>query len=71
MQRLLTVNEVAKELRISARTLYLWIKQGRIKAIKLPSGKLRIESSELERILKESQVSNGVLYDIMTRFSNE
>ena len=56
MQRLLTLDEVAKELRISRRTLYLWIKQGRIKAIKLPNGKLRIESTELERVLKESNV---------------
>ena len=65
MHRLLTLNEVAKELRISRRTLYLWIKQNRIKAIKLPNGKLRIESSELERVLRESNVGAKVLYNMM------
>ena len=67
MQRLLTLDEVAKELRIGRRTLYLWIKQDRIKAIKLPNGKLRIESSELERVLKESNVDTNVWHNMMQR----
>lgn len=71
MQMLLTLDEVAKELRISRRTLYLWIKQGRIKAIKLPNGKLRIESSELERVLRDSNVDTHVFYHMLSRFGEE
>ena len=67
MQKLLTLDEVAKELRISRRTLYLWIKQDRIKAIKLPNNKLRIESSELERVLKDSKVDSNVWHNMMER----
>jgi len=69
MQRLLTLDEVAKELRISRRTLYLWIKQNRIKAIKLPNGKLRIESSELERVLSEAKVEPNVWHNILQRLT--
>jgi len=71
MQRLLTLDEVAKELRISRRTLYLWIKEKRIKAIKLPNGKLRIESPELERVLDDSNVDKNVFYHILSRLSEE
>lgn len=69
MQRLLTLDEVADELRISRRTLYLWIRQKRIKAVKLPNGKLRIESSELERVLDESNVNHTVFYNIIQRLT--
>jgi len=69
MQRLLTLDEVAKELRIGKRTLYLWIKQDRIKAIKLPNGKFRIESSELERVLKDSNVDTQVWHNMMERLT--
>ena len=71
MQKLLTLDEVAKELRISRRTLYLWIKQKRIKAVKLPNGKLRIGSPELERVLKEADVDTGVWYDMRTRLMGD
>ena len=71
MQRLLTLDEVAKELRISRRTLYLWIKQNRIKAIKLPNGKLRIESAELERVLKDSNVDTHVVYHMLSRLMED
>jgi|GEM_PF-969160 len=67
MQKLLTLDEVANELRISRRTLYLWITQKRIKAIKLPNGKLRIESSELERVLKDSKVDSNVWHNMIQR----
>ena len=69
MQKLLTLDEVANELRISRRTLYLWIKQDRIKAIKLPNGKFRIESSELERVLKDSNVDTQVWHNMMERLT--
>jgi excisionase family DNA binding protein len=67
MQRLLTLEEVAKELRINKRTLYLWIKQNRIKAARLPNGQLRIASSELERVLRESNVDPKVFHNMMFR----
>ena len=69
MQKLLTLDEVANELRISRRTLYLWVKQNRIKAIKLPNNKLRIESSELERVLKDSKVDSNVWQNMILRLT--
>jgi len=71
MQRLLTLDEVAKELRIEKRTLYLWIKQKRIKAIKLPNGNLRIESTELERVLKDSSVDQSMVYYMLSRLGED
>jgi len=44
--------EVCKILRIDRRTLWKWIKDGKIKAIKLPSGRYRFPESELKRILE-------------------
>jgi excisionase family DNA binding protein len=69
MQRLLTLEEVASELRIHRRTLYLWIKQKRIKAVKLPNGQLRIESSELERVLSQSNADTNLFRNMMDRFT--
>lgn len=71
MQGLLTLDEVAKALRIGRRTLYLWIKQNRIKAIKLPNGKFRIESSELERVLRDSNVDKNIVYHMLSRLMED
>jgi excisionase family DNA binding protein len=42
-----TVNEIAKELRVSKQTVYKWVKQGKIKAVKIDKA-IRIPESELE-----------------------
>jgi len=42
-----TVNEIAKELRVSKQTVYKWVKQGKVKAVKIDKA-IRIPESELE-----------------------
>ena len=51
--RLYKPTEAAKILRISYRALQLWIKKGVIKAIYLPTGRIRIPETEIRRILEE------------------
>lgn len=47
----LTIPEAAKELGISERTLYRWIKRGFIKTIiaEYPKGNLRIPANEVKK----------------------
>jgi excisionase family DNA binding protein len=52
----LTAKEVAELLRISRRTVYNWIDEGIIRAVKIndiDKSAVRIPLSEVERILKE------------------
>ncbi|MCD6360541.1 MAG: helix-turn-helix domain-containing protein [Armatimonadetes bacterium] len=51
--RLYRVSEVADILRVTKQTVYNWIRGGKIKAVRLPSGSLRIPESEVKRILSE------------------
>lgn len=46
------INEVARLLGISNKIVYLWIKKGQLHVIKFPSGLLRIEASEVQRLIK-------------------
>ncbi len=50
--------EVCELLRIDRRTLWKWIKGGKIRVIKLPSGRHRIPESEIKRILGEVKHGN-------------
>ena len=54
MERLLKVKEAALILNVDRRTIWKWIKEGRIKAIRLPSGSYRIPESEVIRIITGS-----------------
>ena len=47
---MLTVKEVAAYFKVSTRTVHRWIKDGKIKAIKV-NRDLRIQESEIERII--------------------
>lgn len=50
-ERMLTVKEVASTLSLSEITIRQWIQQGKIKSVKLASGRARrIPQSEVERI---------------------
>jgi excisionase family DNA binding protein len=51
---LLTVGEIAKELKVSVRTVRKWIKEGKIKRLPIP-GHIRIEEEELQRFMKGGQ----------------
>lgn len=53
MERLLTPRQVAEILGVSFITIKRWIYSGKIKAVKLPTGKWRIPESEVKRILGE------------------
>jgi excisionase family DNA binding protein len=47
---MLTVKAVAKELGVSTRTVHRYIKQGKIKVVKLSERMTRITEEELKRI---------------------
>jgi excisionase family DNA binding protein len=47
MDRYLTINQAAVLTGVDRRTIYRWIKNGRLTATRIPSGKLRIESDHL------------------------
>lgn|GEM_PF-2157836 len=56
-KQFLTVKEVAELLRVSRRTVYTWIDEGVIRAVKvndMDKSAIRIPSSEVDRILKEA-----------------
>lgn len=52
MEKLLTLKETAKILRVSERTIMRYLKSGKLKASKL--GQWRIKQSDLEKFLKEN-----------------
>ena len=52
MEKLLTLAETAKILRVSERTIMRYLKSGKLKAAKL--GIWRIKESDLEKFLKEN-----------------
>ncbi|NPA70550.1 MAG: helix-turn-helix domain-containing protein [Crenarchaeota archaeon] len=50
MSELYSPKDVCRELDISYITLWRWIKEGKVKADRLPSGRYAIPRSEVERI---------------------
>lgn len=53
MDNYYTPQEVADKLKVNIRTIYRWIREGKLKAVKI--GDLwRISESELERFIKDS-----------------
>jgi excisionase family DNA binding protein len=48
---LLTTREAARELRVDEETIRVWIRDGRLLAITLPSGTYRIRRQVIEDIL--------------------
>jgi len=51
-ERMLRSGEVAEILGVDRHTVVKWIKEGKIRAIKLPSGRYRIPESEVRKILE-------------------
>lgn len=49
--RLLTARTVAERLEVSAETILRWVRQGKLPAIRLPSGAIRIPEPQLEEWL--------------------
>jgi len=53
MDKLLTIKEVAKILRVSERSVNRYIESGRLRASRI--GQWRIRQKDLEKFLKESE----------------
>jgi len=47
-----TVKEIAKELRVTERTVRRWVHDGKLKALKV-QGILRVEPQEYQRFLRD------------------
>lgn len=52
MDELLTLEDVARELKISIHTVRQWRARGIIKVLKLPTGMIRVRRSELSAMLE-------------------
>ena len=47
MGELLTIIEAAKKMHVSRETIYAWIRKGKIRPIRTPSGTFRIDEGQL------------------------
>ena len=52
--RLLRPEDAAEILGVSRTAIYTWMKQGRIKPVKLPNGRYRITLSEIQRVMEQA-----------------
>lgn len=50
----LTVSEVAAELRTTPRTVQRWIREGRLRAVRIPGGSYRIYRADLNAAMEAS-----------------
>lgn len=55
MDELLTTEDIAKELKYHIETVRKWIREGRLKAMRINKKEYRVKRSELERFLEEKQ----------------
>ncbi|MEM1785458.1 MAG: helix-turn-helix domain-containing protein [Candidatus Bathyarchaeia archaeon] len=58
-EELLRPSEVAKKFGISVKTLWKWQRKGIIKAVRLPTGKLRYPKSEVERLWRRLKATGS------------
>jgi excisionase family DNA binding protein len=49
---LMTAAEVAKALRIDARTIARWARSGQLRCVRLPSGHRRYRREDIEKLLE-------------------
>jgi excisionase family DNA binding protein len=52
--KLYSVEDIAKRLNVSSRTIYNWINQGKLKVLRLGDSTLRIAESELNNFVLQS-----------------
>ena len=55
MDKLLKPKEVAEILSLSRWTVYQWIRAGRIEAVRLPDGRLRVPARELRKVVRRQR----------------
>jgi excisionase family DNA binding protein len=53
-EELLTVAEVARRWHVSIRTVQRWIADGKLKAVRLPSGRYRVRPADADSALRET-----------------
>jgi putative resolvase len=58
-EELLRPRDVARIFGISVKTLWKWQRRGIIKAVRLPTGKLRYPKSEVERLWKQLKATES------------
>lgn len=58
-EELLRPKDVARIFNISVKTLWEWQRKGLIKAVRLPTGKLRYPKSEVERLWKSLRATES------------
>jgi putative resolvase len=58
-EELLRPRDVVKIFGISVKTLWKWQREGIIKAVKLPTGKLRYPRSEVERLWRQLKATES------------
>jgi Predicted site-specific integrase-resolvase len=51
-EKLLKPREFCKIVNISYSTFKRWVREGRVRVVRLPSGRIRVPYSEVERILR-------------------
>ena len=59
MDELMTVKQLAARLQLHTNTVYELIRSGKVKAISLPGGSLRIEAKELKKLLDYKKGNNA------------
>ena len=57
IEKLYTVEQVARYLSFHKNTVYRWIEAGKLQVIRVGSGKIRIPHSELLRIVGEKKAN--------------
>ena len=55
-EKMFSTGEAGKLLGVSYVTVARWIRAGKLRAIKLPSGHYRVPESEIKRLLEEEGV---------------
>jgi len=58
-EELLKPKDVARIFNITTKTLWKWQKKGIIRAVRLPTGKLRYPRSEVERLWRQLKASGS------------
>ena len=55
LQKLLTTGEVAERLAVHPETVRRWVAQGKLSAVRLPSGVRRYRAADVDRLLGEPE----------------
>jgi excisionase family DNA binding protein len=72
-EKLYTISQVARKLKVSRQTLYVWIHQGEVETIPVDNGRQVITQSTLDDLLKAvtpveqrgGKTANYLLYEVV------